>query len=178
MTSEKLKVKLSDILDAIEFSSAGPSFINLKTGEVCSFSEEAMNQAEEEDDDDDNDYPEWQKEEIQQAKQYLENVDDYLDLPSQEDVEESRIMEDFAYSLKDEKISQQLLISLKGSGAFRRFKDNVRLLGIDKEWYQFRDEKYQQFAFEWCEANDISIELSCLNEKERQAYERYQDSLD
>lgn len=173
MTTQKLTVKLSDILDAIEFSSNGPSFINLKTGEVCSFSEEAMEYAE----NDDNDYPEWQNEEVQKAKQYLENTDDYLDLPSQEDIEEYRIMEDFAYSLEDEKISQQLLINLKGSGAFRRFKDNVKLIGIDQEWYQFRDERYQQFAFEWCEAHDVSIDLSCMSEKERQVYDRYQDSL-
>jgi hypothetical protein len=47
------------------------------------------------------------------------------------------------------------LTSLQGKGAFRRFKDNVILLGIEKDWYSFRDERYKQFAIEWCQENDI-----------------------
>ena len=107
---------------------------------------------------DDGSCPEWQKEDIKIAKHYLENSDDYLTLSSQHDADEYKMMEDFATNLEDEKNAGQLLISLRGKGAFRRFKDNVILLGIDKEWYAFRDARYKQFALEWCEENNVALE--------------------
>ncbi len=149
-----IKIKLTDLIDAIEFhSDESQSFINLKSGEICLISAEELHSAEE----DDHDYPEWQTENIKVAKHYLENPDDYLSLPSQHDVDEYRIMEDFTSNLEDEKMTGQLLISLRGKGAFRRFKDSVILLGIDKEWYKFRDERYKQFAIDWCAENKINL---------------------
>ena len=149
------KVKLSEIIDAIEFNSDGvESFINIKTSDICCITDDLMSIAEDESDT----CPDWQKDEIKIVKAYLENPDDYLALPSQHDVNEYEMMEDFASNQADEKIAGQLLISLRGQGAFRRFKDNVNLLDIEKEWYKFRDEKYKQFALEWCEENDITVE--------------------
>jgi len=151
-----MKVKLSDLVEAIEFhSDEARSFIHLKKGEIYLISDEAIRIAE----DDDHDYPDWQKEDVKIAKDYLDNENDYLSLPSQYEVNEHQIMEDFISNLEDEKIAGQLSISLRGKGAFRRFKDNVILLGIDKEWYQFRDERYKEFAVEWCEENEIALEV-------------------
>src|SRR3990167_7927988 len=149
-----IEIKIRDLIEAIEsHSDELQSVIHLKSGKICLISEEAVNIAEEDDDD----YPEWQKEDIEIAKHYFENESDYLSLPTQHDVNEYRIMEDYASSLEDEKIAGQLLISLRGKGAFSRFKDSVILLGIDKEWYKFRDERYKQFAIEWCKDNEISL---------------------
>jgi hypothetical protein len=152
-----IKVKLTDLIDAIEFhSDMGESFINLKTGEICFISEEAINYVE---DDEARSYPEWMEEGIKIAKHYQENPDGYLSLPTQYEVDEYRMMEDFAENLEDEKMAGQLLITLKGQGAFRRFKDSVILLGIEKDWYKFRDERYKQFAIEWSKENEIALEI-------------------
>lgn len=149
------KAKLSEIIDAIEFNSDGiESFINIKTGDICCINDDVMSIVEDESDT----CPDWQKDEIKTAKAYLENLDDYLPLPSQHDVNEYEMMEDFASHQADEKIAGQLLISLRGQGAFRRFKDNINLLGIENEWHKFREEKYKQFAMEWCEENSITVE--------------------
>ena len=149
-----MKVKLNDLVEAIEFQSdESQSFIHLKTGEIYLISNEAIHIAE----DDGDDYPDWQEGDIKIAKDYLENENDYLALPSQHEANEYQMMEYFAANIDDEKIAGQLLISLQGKGAFRRFKDSVILLGIDKEWYKFRDEKYKQFASEWCEENKIDL---------------------
>lgn len=149
-----ITVKLADLIDAIEFHSDElQSFIHLKSGEICLISEGAISIAE----DEDGSYPEWQKEDIKTAKDYLENSNDYLSLPSQHDANEYQMMEDFASNLEDEKMAGQLLISLRGKGAFRRFKDSVILLGIDNEWYSFRDERYKQFTIEWCKENEINL---------------------
>ncbi len=149
-----IEIKRNDLNDAIQLHpQEWLSVINLKTGKIFLISDEVLNIIEEGYDD----YPDWQKEDIEVAKHYMDNPRDYLSLPTQHDVNEYEMMEDFASSLKDEKVAGQLLISLSGKGAFRRFKDSVILLGLDKEWYIFRDERYKQFATEWCEENKISL---------------------
>ncbi|WP_425429451.1 hypothetical protein [Desulfoscipio geothermicus] len=45
--------------------------------------------------------------------------------------------------------------SIKGSGAFRRFKDNIHRYQIAKNWYKYRDEAIKRIAIEWCEGNGI-----------------------
>lgn len=149
------KVKLADLINAIEFNSElSESFINIKTGDICSISDESLRIAE----DNKQGYPDWMQEDIETAKHYLNNPDDYTALPSQHDADEYQMMEDFALGLENEKTKEQLLISLSGKGAFRRFKDNVLLLEIENEWYKFRDERYKQFALDWCEENEIALE--------------------
>ena len=151
-----VKIKLNDIIEAIEFQSdEARSFIHVKTGEIHLITDEAIHIVE----NDDHDYPDWQKDDIKIAKDYLENEKDYLSLPSQYEVNEYQIMEDFVTNLEDERIAGLLSICLRGKGAFRRFKESVVLLGIDKEWYQFKDERYKAFAVEWCEENDVALEV-------------------
>ncbi len=149
-----MKVKFDDLMHAIEFhSDMGESFIYLKTGEVCFISDEVVHTIE-----NDGDHPIWMSEsEINTVKQYLENSDDFMGLPSQYDINEYQMMEDFALVLADEKAQGQLLIALRGKGAFRRFKDSVIFLGIEKDWYQFRENKYKQFITEWCEIEGITL---------------------
>ena len=150
-----MKVKLNDLVDAIEFhSDESKSFIHLKTGEIYLITDEAICIAE----NDDRNYPDWMKDLIKITKDYLENENDYLALPSQYEVNEYQIMEDFASNLENQDKTDKLLFCLRGKGAFRRFKDAVILLDIDKEWYSYRDERYQQFAREWCEVNEIALE--------------------
>jgi hypothetical protein len=48
-------------------------------------------------------------------------------------------MERFARSITAAAVSDELDAALHGRGAFRRFKDAVRRLGIADDWYRFRD---------------------------------------
>jgi len=60
--------------------------------------------------------------------------DDYLELPSKFDIHEYKIMERFCLDFPDERISDELLDKIRGgSGAFRRFKDAVRMVEF-KDW--------------------------------------------
>jgi hypothetical protein len=47
--------------------------------------------------------------------------------------------------------------SIKGSGAFQRFKKNIDLYGIANEWYKFKDEAYKEIAIEWCKINNLEF---------------------
>ena len=151
----KATVKLSDIIIGIESQSYEMmSFLNVKTGDVVSITDEEL-QAAEEDEPIEN-YPDWQRDSILTAIEIIEG-DDYYALPSQFDLHEYEIMEKFSLSIKDKNISDVLYYSIKGKGAFRRFKDNVYKYNIENEWYEFRDRRIKEFAIEWCMSKGIDF---------------------
>jgi hypothetical protein len=129
------------------------SYLNIKTGEVVIISDEESSAAEEDKPIDS--FPEWQHELINKAKEILQS-NDYISLPSKFQVHEYRIMEKFCLSITDDQIRDILYYSIKGSGAFRRFKDNIYKYNLEEEWYKFRDEAIKRIAIEWCEDNGIN----------------------
>lgn len=82
----------------------------------------------------------------------IENFNNYEELPTQFEINEYEMMEDFCFTLTD-KHQNILLNGIRGRGAFRRFKDTVHDLGIAEEWYRYRDECYKRIAIKWCEHN-------------------------
>jgi len=152
-----MKVRLSDILEGIEFQTdESRSYLRKSTGEIALFMNEEISAAE--DDKDLSDRAEWYQEAVAKAKELLENQDDFLDLPSQYEFHEYRIMERFVLSLPVETQREELLDRIKGKGAFSRFKaglDHFMLLG---KWYQYRDRALREFAIRWCRENGLEIE--------------------
>lgn len=55
-------------------------------------------------------------------------------LPTRYDINEYGMMEDFAETIEDVRLQNQLYISLNGSGVFRRFKDTCINFDIINEW--------------------------------------------
>ena len=47
--------------------------------------------------------------------------------------------------------------TIQGRGAFRRFKDKLYDLNLEKQWYQYRDEAYEKIARQWCERHKIDF---------------------
>lgn len=145
--------KLSDIIDAIEIiMDESSSYLNMKTGEVVMATDEEMSAVEE--DGPLEEYPEWQRESIKTAGKILES-DDYILLPDKFEVHEYSIMEDFCMSIDDEKIRNIMYNSIKGSGAFRRFKDNIHKYDITDEWYEYKSGALKQKAIDWCKENNV-----------------------
>ncbi len=79
-------------------------------------------------------------------------------LPTRYDINEYEMMEDFAETIKDTRLQNQLYISLNGSGAFRRFKDTCINYDMIDDWYKFKDERYKELAINWCKDNNIEFE--------------------
>ena len=79
-------------------------------------------------------------------------------LPTRYDINEYEMMEDFAETIEDSRLQNQLYISLNGSGAFRRFKDTCINYDMIDDWYKFRDERYKELAINWCKDNNIEFE--------------------
>ena len=88
-----------------------------------------------------------------------EDEDDrFIRLPSQREINEYGMMEEFVSNVRNDSQRAALEIALSGRGAFRRFKDTVIRFGIEKNWYAFRDKEYLRVAREWCEENDVEYE--------------------
>ncbi|MEA4900478.1 hypothetical protein [Desulfitobacterium sp.] len=116
-------VKLDDIVAELEIMFDDTrSFLNTKTGDIVAISDDDFRAAESEESVEK--FPNWQHENIRIAIEILEE-DHFIPLPSKFDVHEYEIMERFCLSLDNERLSRLMYDSIKGSGAFRRFKENI-----------------------------------------------------
>ncbi len=79
-------------------------------------------------------------------------------LPTRYDINEYEMMEDFAETIEDTRLQNQLYISLNGRGVFRRFKDTCINFDIIDDWYNYRNQKYKELAINWCKDNNIEFE--------------------
>jgi len=147
-------VLLKDIVDALEMQfDESSSYLDLDTGEVETVSRSLLSKAE--DSIDAEPYlPGWQKGEWETAKRII-STDRFVKLPTQHDIHEWVIMEDFSHSVESDTIRAELLSALHGRGAFRHFKDTVRRHRIEPDWFKFRDDALRQIAIDWCEEHKL-----------------------
>ena len=68
---------------------------------------------------------------------------------------EYSIMERFCLSVDNEDIADDLCDTIRGRGAFRRFKDRIQAYGIAEAWYRYRDAALREIAVAWCEEHGI-----------------------
>ncbi len=133
------------------------AYFDRESGEVLMVSDDDIRAAEE--DHSLEELPEWQQEMIEMARRIADDTKDrYLALPSKWDFHEYKVMERFCWSLENEERSDDLLSAIRGRGAFRMFKDRIHRLGIQDDWYRFRDEALKELAADWAEANDLELE--------------------
>ena len=134
-----MKVKLSDIINAMESTDQySQYFLDKETGRITFVSDMAMTCDE------------------QQEIYDILDAHGFYRLPTSYDIHEYGIMEDFVNSLPAP-ACEYLSIAISGKGAFRRFKDTVRRLGLDGQWYEWRDNAYRRLAIDWCE--DCGLEF-------------------
>jgi hypothetical protein len=128
------------------------AYINRETGELVTVSREEMFIAENGEPHDS--LPEWQQKMVRIAEEILDS-DVYLPLPSKFDIHEYEIMRRFCMSVEYDGLRQILLDAIRGSGAFRRFKDAVHRHGIADEWYNYRQRTFEEIAEDWLKSNNI-----------------------
>ena len=135
-----MKVKLSEIIDAIDFTDQYTEyFLDRETGEVVMINDMVMSTSEKE-----------------EAYDQLDEHGFYR-LPDQRDIDDYRTMEEFISTLSGSSASR-LSSAISGRGAFRRFKDEIIRLGVDKEWYEFEDSSHRRIAIRWCEEHGLEWE--------------------
>lgn len=151
-----LPVKLQDVVDAVDAPADGwTAYINRRTGEIVAFSEDdvAFHDA----DDDDNMMPDWQADFVAKARE-VETSGDFVQLPDKFDIHEYAIMERFCYTVDDETLRQNLFGTIKGSGAFRRFKGMIHRRGFERTWWSYRDAAFKKIATDFLELEGIPFQ--------------------
>src|SRR6185295_16573702 len=148
-----LPAKLDDVIDALDAAGEGfTHYLDRRTGEVIMVTDEEMEAAEE--DELSSEYPDWQREAILRAREILKS-ENFVELPNQFDIHEYEIMEEFCLAYDERHAGENLRRLIKGSGAFRRFKNAIESIGADKAWYQFRRTVIEKIAAEWLEEQQI-----------------------
>jgi len=151
-----ITVRLNDIVDGLELQSDEyRTCLDLDTGQVESVDRQLLRMAEDLADDEEPELPGWQKPQWEIAKRMI-STDRFVALPSKHDIHEWQIMEDFSRSVRSEKIREELLIAIHGTGAFRMFKQTSRRLGVEDAWYEFRAEAIKEIARDWCKDHKIA----------------------
>ena len=147
-------VALREIVEAISFQPEGTTaHLNPDTGEIVTVSDEELRLVE--DEEAAAEAPEWQQEELRKAREVLES-DRFLQLPTSFDIHEWAIMERFSQEWANPQERDELVRAIHGAGAFRRFKETIRRLDIEAEWYRFHDAALDAIAKEWLEAHGIA----------------------
>ena len=131
------------------------AYINKKTGELVTVTEDEANIVDAGGEDDEF-IPDWQRETLPKVREVLES-DDFVALPDKFEIHEYSIMERFCLSLSDEGLQDELLYVIRGSGAFRRFKDAIYRKEIQDDWYRFRDESIKDIAIDFLESEGIAF---------------------
>ena len=147
-----VQVRLKDLLEAMDFQSDEmKAYLHRPTGRVITVSDEAIRAAEHGD-------PGFLEPlELADARGILARTEDYLPLPDRFEIDEYRMMERFAAGMADQRARDEVPSVLHGPGAFRRFKDSVRRLGLADEWYAYRDRGYEEVARAWCQEHGIGV---------------------
>jgi hypothetical protein len=91
--------------------------------------------------------------------EYDEN-DRYRMFPRQDSREGYEDMEMFIASLKDNHLAELLEVAIRGSGAFRRFKDVLfRDDEAQQKWYDFKEYRENQRRLDWLTSLGITPEF-------------------
>ena len=150
-----LPVSLCEVVEQLEMQcDVAHAYINRRTGELSSLTDDEAQLA----DDDQQDLdalPEWQRAVVVQAKEILAS-EDWLQLPSQYEIHEYRIMKSFCLSVLDSGHRGELLDAIQGRGAFRFFKSTADRLGLLDDWNKYREAEFARIAAEWLDRHGIA----------------------
>lgn len=167
-----MRVSYSDLEDAfISGSYELQYWLDKQTGEVILIGEDTEHWAR--GDDEIANAPEWQREEIKQARRVLRAVgeletgeeskdaDRYLSIPIIDSNQGYRTMEDFVETVNDPRLRESLIVALHGRKPFRRFKDVLLDYPAEREqWFAFERQRMRETIEEWAEVEGIEIDFS------------------
>ena len=138
-----MKIKLHQVIDAIESANDSiTEFYDTETGETVSLFDSFIHDETDE-----------------ELADLIENsYGRFLRFPTQYEIHEYSIMEDFVDSLPANAAQRELYVALDGKGAFRRFKNSIRHHGLEQQWYDYQAQAYREIAIRWRQDEEIEYE--------------------
>ena len=126
------------------------NYYDVKEKRVVFLSGDFNSYLDEDEEIDENNFPDWQREELELAKEMKTDPYRFVLIEPIPSYEKYNLMEEFASQQKNERLSELLFVALDGKGAFRRFKDV--LLNYPKERQEWFD-----FEYEWMKRKAIDF---------------------
>lgn len=84
-------------------------------------------------------YPDWQRGNIEQAIKIIEDEEEtYLDFPLRDEYHEYELVEEFIGALSDDEVREELFEA-------------------EKHWYEFKENKIKELVIEWCEVKGLLV---------------------
>jgi hypothetical protein len=148
---------IEDIVDAMDMANDMViHYLDCHTGEVIPITEEALAAATQEGGAAELDGI--TEESLERIREIVNSgATDFVKLPTRYEVNEYKIIEQFVEGLGDYATFRELSRAIHGPGAFRRFKDVVRELGMEDAWFEYREVRFLAIAEAWCEKHDIKV---------------------
>ncbi|MEG1001901.1 hypothetical protein [Clostridium sp.] len=145
-----MKVNLSDVIEAIEFEGELLThYYNKETGIIIYVEDESTSKYKAEDFKNIDKFEEWERELIIGLNHLKEHPEEYIQLPSNEDINEDSMMINFVKSLGDDIAS-----NIPEDKSMRKYIED---LGKLSEWYDYRENAEYQLAKDWCIKNNIQF---------------------
>ena len=146
-------VKLQDVINEMNpMSEECSSYLNRRTGELITLTDEELAVAET---DDPGRLEDWQREDFPKLREVIQS-DDWLALPDQFEINEWDIMKQYSESVDRAEWRHDLLAAIHGAGAFRSFRATIDRLDLTTQWYHFRDAAVEAIAIDWLDSHGIA----------------------
>ncbi|MGL5416525.1 MAG: hypothetical protein ACRDAU_12750 [Clostridium sp.] len=140
-------INLNDVIEAIEFENESlKHYYNKETGIIIYVEDEKENKYINREDD--QGLEEWEKELYFTLKDFKDNKEKYINLPTVEEIDEEGMMRDF---LELNEVKKEKTIELD----LRKLKDKIEDRGLLSKWYDYREEEEKEIAKKWCLENNI-----------------------
>lgn len=158
----KLKIDLDDIITAMgdHDRDVNEHFLDTQTGEYILIPGEVISALEEEDEEQLGDLPDWEKADVEKAREILDDPGErYVEIPATDSSEGYGVMALFVKTVTDDRMKELLLFALSGPKPFRRFRDALEKSPQERDrWYAFEAETQRDAAREWLLELDIEAE--------------------
>ncbi len=89
----------------------------------------------------------------------IKDLDNFIALPSQKELREFDIMEQYTEDTYNIGMKKRLLFALNHSKPFRNFRAQLRLLNLEEDYQHYRYMVFCAKARSWCKEHDIVYEV-------------------
>ncbi|MGL5149365.1 MAG: hypothetical protein ACRC7N_02180 [Clostridium sp.] len=151
-----MKVNLNDVIECIEHEGEYLThFYNKKTGVIIYIEDESTSSYKAEDINELERFEDWERELINILNDFKKNPNDYIKLPSIEEMDHYNMMMEFCMVSLDEEARELMLAKVNGNNDLRKLREVLEDNGILNSWYDYRETVEKDIAIKWCENNNI-----------------------
>lgn len=156
-----MSIKLDDIIDQIDYFDPEEDLITCydrKKDEIVSVNSDDFDLIEDGDETIDS-LPDWEKEDYHLYQEIQNDYSDrFVSLPTEWDLDESRVIYHYCFQLKDQNKADDLLNAFNGNHRYRKFRHALAINNLRESYYAYKYQAMKKLAIEWCKENHIAYQ--------------------